>query len=609
MRGMTAIRCTCISTCCLFLLIACGGTSVRTVHVDDWLQRPVVYDHERHLPSVFSSHLAYLGLSERFATDPWTTLDEVDRSWRALVPGNDAVPPREAERRAVVRRGLSYVYAAGAYHLASRLGEDPRKPAAMATAMVAAYTFLFEPTLAALPQPPEALDERTNDAREIYNRSVAWLALWQQQHGPARAEQRILPLLHGSLTLTRGDYQLPFPLADARRFDTTFALRADGLELPVIQRGLGAPMVVRFEQKESAANLVCAATYLIRLDHFPTTGELLTGQWQILDPLRSRTHAAIPGQPPLRLEADLTTPLQVFAAELPDSHRSTGFFDGSTARHLAGLTMMEPYVPGRIPVIVVHGTLAVPEAWLPFFAGLRGDPWLSGHFQLWFFRYPTSNPIPVSAAILRDAIAAQVKRLDPEGKDPALKRMVLMGHSMGGLLARLQVIDSDPGLRAAIAPDLKPEQAASPLLTRCTDFRHNERITRVVYIGTPHRGVDMLDAFWLNDASDFLDLPQESADLAAFVGDHDEHTSIQTMRPGCRFLTWLDSKPIGTGVVVHSILGDLGKGDDGLVFYKSAHLDGVASELVLPVDHGKIYKDSAAVRELRRILEEHLAAP
>jgi pimeloyl-ACP methyl ester carboxylesterase len=271
--------------------------------------------------------------------------------------------------------------------------------------------------------------------------------------------------------------------------------------------------------------------------------------------------------------------------------------------------MLEPYVPGRIPVILVHGTLAVPEAWLPFLSGLRGDPWLREHFQVWFFRYPTSNPVPVSAAILRDAIAAEVKRLDPEDKDPALHRMVMFGHSMGGLLTRLQVIDSDPGLRAALAPDLKPEQAASPLLTRCTEFRHNERITRVVYIGTPHRGVDLLDAFWLNDASDFLDLPQESADLAKFVGDHDQNTSIQTMRPGCRFLTWLATKPIGTGVVVHSILGDLGDGQDGLVSCKSAHLDGVASELVLPVDHGKIYKDSAAVRELRRILEEHLAVP
>ncbi len=384
MRTMIPLRPGFIITCCLIALSACGGTSVRTIRVDDWLQRPVVIDPERHLPGVLASHLAYLGLDARFATDPWKTLTEIDHLWRTLAAVEAGASPRDAERRAVLRRGLSYVYAASAYHCASQPQADPRQVAAMTSAMVAAYTFLFEPTLATLPQPPEALDERTNDAREIYNRSLAWLALWLQQHDPQRQEQRTLPMISGTLALTRGTYQLPYPLADARRFDTTFALHGRGQELPVVQRGLGAPMVVRFEQQTSAANLVCAATYLVHLNSFPTTDELTTGEYLILDPLLNRTFPVIAGQPPLRLEADLTTPLQVFASELPDSHRSTGFFDGSTARHLAGLTMMEPYVPGRIPIIVVHGTVAVPEAWLPFFSSLRSDPWLRDRYQVWF---------------------------------------------------------------------------------------------------------------------------------------------------------------------------------------------------------------------------------
>lgn len=606
MQAMVHSRPALFCACCLLVLSSCGGTTVRTVTVDDWLRRPVTIDPERNLPGVLASHLAYLGLDGRFVADPWNTLRDIDAEWRALAPGEAAPSPREAERRAVLRRGLSYVYAASAYHCASLPQADARQVAAMTSAMVAAYTFLFEPTLATLPQPPEALDERTNDAREIYNRSLAWLALWLQHNHPMREEQRVLPMIRGGLTLSRGTYQFPYPLADARRFDTTFALHGQGQELPVVQRGLGAPMVVRFEQQAGAANLACAATFLVHLTSFPTSAEQLSGEWLVLDPMRSRTFPLVAGQPPMRLEVDLTTPLQVFASELPDSHRSTGFFDGDAARHLAGITMMEPYESGRIPIIVVHGTMAVPEAWLPFFSSLRGDPWLRDHYQVWFFRYPTSNPVPVSAAILRDSIAAQVRRCDPQDADPALHRMVLMGHSMGGLLARLQVIDSDPGLRAALAPDLQPDQTASPLLTRCTEFRHQERITRVVYIGTPHRGVDLLDAFWLNDAADFLELPQESAALALFAGKRGEHTSLHTMRPGCRFLTWLAGKPSGIGVTVHSIVGDLGKGDDGLVSYQSAHLADAASELVMKVDHGQIYKNSEAVRELRRILEEHL---
>jgi hypothetical protein len=142
-----------------------------------------------------------------------------------------------------MRRGISYVLAASAYHLAV-LGEQGAPPdqqlRAMTTAMVAAYTFLFEPMLPQLGEAPEALDERTNDAREIYNRSMSWLALHHQREAGGRTERFTLPMVSGSLRLRRGLNQMPYPPESATRFDACYALHGVGNELPVIQRGLGA---------------------------------------------------------------------------------------------------------------------------------------------------------------------------------------------------------------------------------------------------------------------------------------------------------------------------------------------------------------------------------
>jgi triacylglycerol esterase/lipase EstA (alpha/beta hydrolase family) len=589
-------------------LLSCGGTAVRTVVDDDWLNRPVTMDRNRQLPAQLTSHLAFLGLDDGFVAAPWPTLSELDRQWRAF--GQPVADPQQVERHAVLRKGISYVLAAAAYQHAvtgDHAAHADHQLRAMTTAMVAAYTFLFEPLAPYYSAAPEALDERTNDAREIYNRSLSWLALYRQNVATVRGEEFTLPMVSGALRLKSGAYQLPYPLASARRFDACYALHGIGNEPPVIQRGLGAPMIVRFEQRENEANLACAATFVVRLAAFPLAQEELAGEWLVLDPLRNLRVPLIEQQPPTRLEADLTTPLQVLASELPASHRSSGFFDGDQVGHLAGITMLEPYVAGRIPLILVHGTMATPDAWLPLLASLRGDPWLRDRYQVWFFRYPTSNPIAASATLLRDSIAAQVRRLDPRDEDPAMHNMIVMGHSMGGLISRLVVIDSDDQLRGALAPDLPAGDAGSALLTRCTTFSHEKRITRVVYIGTPHRGVELLDAFWLDGATRWLELPKESADLAAVMRGG-ERTSLHNMRPGSQLLTWLATKPAGIAVKINSVVGELGAGNDGLVSYQSAHLSEVESEVILPVDHGQIYKCSAAIVELRRILDRHANA-
>ncbi len=97
-----------------------------------------------------------------------------------------------------------------------------------------------------------------------------------------------------------------------------------------------------------------------------------------------------------------------------------------------GLYLTQPYRPDRIPVIFVHGTFSNPAWWAEMLNILRGDPILQQKFQFWAFLYNSSAPIVVSATDLRDALRNKVAQLDPEGKDPALREMVVVGHSQGG---------------------------------------------------------------------------------------------------------------------------------------------------------------------------------
>jgi triacylglycerol esterase/lipase EstA (alpha/beta hydrolase family) len=110
-----------------------------------------------------------------------------------------------------------------------------------------------------------------------------------------------------------------------------------------------------------------------------------------------------------------------------------------------GLSLPRPYVRGKMPVVFVHGLGARPASWRRMIEALAADPAIDGRFQFWTFGYATGNPIPYSGYLLRRELDEVRRRLDPGKTDPAFDRMVLVGHSMGGLLCKLVAVD--PGLR------------------------------------------------------------------------------------------------------------------------------------------------------------------
>ena len=104
-----------------------------------------------------------------------------------------------------------------------------------------------------------------------------------------------------------------------------------------------------------------------------------------------------------------------------------------------GLYMLRPYAPGKIPLVFVHGLAATPVAFLQAINEFQNDPALSARYQFWVFLYPTGRTIVLSALRLRTALGRAEAAY---GSDPAFHRMVIVGHSLGGILAHMVVSDS-----------------------------------------------------------------------------------------------------------------------------------------------------------------------
>src|SRR5208337_5548854 len=119
----------------------------------------------------------------------------------------------------------------------------------------------------------------------------------------------------------------------------------------------------------------------------------------------------------------------------------------------SGLFMLHPYIPGRIPIVFVHGTASSPARWAEMVNEITGDPRLAQKYQCWFFIYTSGNPIALSAMRLREALEAAVKDFEPKGGDAALHDMVVIGHSQGGLLAKMLVVDSGTRFWANISKE------------------------------------------------------------------------------------------------------------------------------------------------------------
>lgn len=311
------------------------------------------------------------------------------------------------------------------------------------------------------------------------------------------------------------------------------------------------------------------------------------------------------------LAADFSAPL---ASYRPVSELWVGFMAAIRADHYIGRTGLyfsQPYDPDRIPVIFVHGLVSTPQMWLNVVNEINSDPVLRARYQYWVFSYPTGNPIAWSALRLREELA-KVQRVYP-GHRP----YVLVGHSLGGLVVRMQATTIDradwvrtEGKQAGESLDRMPPGS---IVHRSLVFDANPHIGRIIFISTPHRGSNMAIGSIGELAMRLITLPaslagtitnQIGGDLTGSGASARYPNSIYNLSPRNPLLNVMDKLPIRAPH--HSIIGDRGRGgtphsSDGVVEYWSSHLDSAQSELIVPAPH-TCCEYPQTIAEIRRIL-------
>jgi pimeloyl-ACP methyl ester carboxylesterase len=287
--------------------------------------------------------------------------------------------------------------------------------------------------------------------------------------------------------------------------------------------------------------------------------------------------------------------------------------------------MFRPYEQGKIPVVFVHGLFSSPRAWVQTINELQNTPSLASRYQFWMFLYPTGQSIASSAAQLRQSLIKVRETFDPSHSNTAFDRMVLVGHSMGGLLSKMMVQDSKLAVWDASITIPHDQFKGSPELRESLDnvltFHPLPFVSRVVFIATPHRGSPIADSRFGQTIAEMVRRPAQLdariTEIEALNGPDvispemrgRALNAITNLRTDSPILAALDRIPIQPGVRFHSIIPLIeGTTDtDGVVEYRSSHLEGALSEKIFAGTHIS-QQDPIATRELDRILEEHLTA-
>ncbi|MEX1113645.1 MAG: hypothetical protein WEB53_00235 [Akkermansiaceae bacterium] len=292
-----------------------------------------------------------------------------------------------------------------------------------------------------------------------------------------------------------------------------------------------------------------------------------------------------------------------------------------------GLYFLQPYDPEKIPLVLVHGLVSSPDAFKNIINNLAPEPWFRARYQVWLFNYPTGNPWLYSGMRFRQEINAACAYARARGDDTQLNKMVIVSHSMGGLVSRSSVTDPDTKFYDAVfkarLQNLRVPPSARKLIEDATLYQPLKEPKRVVFLAVPHRGSPLATlkvSIWISRlirqskrlTIELMDATAQGVNNAmkGKQAKPDMPNSISSLSPKDKSNLLLSSMPLPRHIKFHSVIGDRGRGDlsnssDGVVPYWSSHVAPVESELIVPSNHGVPDNDRAAA-EVKRILKLHL---
>ncbi len=613
MSPMPRRRLALLGALCL-ALAACAGP-VSTTRVDPKvvlrdLGRSAITTGEPSLPT--RNVLFERGLFEAFDAHPEAAIAELHRAMVASHGDQDLL---------FALAELSFLH-----------GQAATKPDYYLAAAVYAYAFLFPENTG--DAAPGRFDPRLRSAADLYN--------WALTVSFASGDGSEVVPRGGAFKLPFGRIEVAFDPTALRagdrelyRFTPIGELEVHGLAMRYRWAGLGAPLAAATRPIDAskpgrdmvAPLLQVPVTALLRISEARRAlvqGEPLAGRLELHLAWDAESVSIAGERVPLEVEPSAALALTFTGVPIIELEMF-GFLGRLTglAADRPPLVSATPYKPGLIPVVFVHGTESSAVRWAEMYNRLLADPDIRGRYQFWFFQYDSGNPIALSSLRLREALVAATKRLDPEGKDPALRRMVLIGHSQGGLLVKMQVISS--GDRIWNAASRKPldelvlSDQTRELLRRGMFVEPLPEVSRVVFICTPHRGSFVAGRNIIaNLVRRLLTLPFALTGVAADIARNRDAlmagmvvpSAVDNMSPRHHFIGALQEIPVAPSVTVNSIIavdgdGPVEQGNDGVVEYSSAHIEPVESELVVQPSTHSTQGNPHTIEEVRRILRLH----
>ena len=474
---------------------------------------------------------------------------------------------------------------------------------------------------------PNPFDIRFRAAGDLYNRGLAQglmvntNALIEMASGPRQTPPGVV-----AVQFTQPGF--PWNLDLIKEFYSADEFVVRGLSTRNRDSGLGAPLIAVTDKFGKFKESVRApATVFLRVSG--GVRDWSAGKMTATIELYSAfdtTHVEINGKQ-VPLQTDTTAPIAQGLDNSPVWKLGIAQFFSAELQDKTGIRLMEPYSPGQIPVVFVHGTASSPVWWAEMWNTLNADPVLRNRYQFWMFNYASGKPITMSAGILRDDLMSQIKKLDPESKDAALQQMVVIGHSQGGLLTKLTATDTGDKLWQIVSKtnidELKMDAPTRDLLRNNFFFKPLPCVSRVIFISTPHRGSYQNTRFVQGLLNRFMKFPSDLLSASASLIKLKDTlnlppalrngvpTSLNGMATDNPFMNTLAEIPVAPGIQANSIIAIKGddqppEGADGVVKYTSAHVDYAESEFIVRSGHS-CQGNPLTIEEVRRILLKHLA--
>lgn len=424
-------------------------------------------------------------------------------------------------------------------------------------------------------------------------------------------------------------YQDMLPAADVRTRD---------LEEHYTVPGLGVPLV-GIIPAQNMGKLVGRQSY-----HFQSRGTVSTltavmefpkGRKPLLRLIsRQDTESTRIGRLEYQLAGDFSAPLEIYwnLTRVKDG-RLLGLLRPQELRDVSGLTCIEDYDPEKIPVILCHGLMSSAGTFENLVNRLLSDSEIRQKYQFWYFNYPTGVSWVISAAHYRQSLALARATLDPKRRNANWDRMVVAGHSMGGLITHYSQCVEPWKLLEASRIDMTrwgsyldkkyvtqpfPQPVLEPM--RSQYFFEPVQAGMVIYMATPHRGAPLARYRLVTMLMQLIKLPQniikEAIDIATLQQNtvlfHPDNltawfTSISQLSPDSYSIRGLAPLQV-RGVLTHSIIGDRGcrnspYSSDGVVPYWSSHISW-GSQTIVPASHS-VQKDPQTAEDLKEVLKKY----